>query len=150
MNSKIERARKLRKSETKSESLLWNTLRAKQLCGLKFRRQHPVPPYVLDFACIEAKLAIEIDGGYHDLVGEYDLARERLLKSKGWTILRFSDEDVEEDVELVARAIAKTLGLKFRFHPPKVSCSGMKLARKSRPSPGSTLPGLRPTLPEGG
>ena len=61
MNRK-NNASKIRKRQTESESLLWNILRTRQLCGLKFRRQHPIGPYVVDFACVEKHLVVEIDG----------------------------------------------------------------------------------------
>ena len=68
---KPSRARLLRENATQSESLLWQLLRRKQLCGLKFRRQHPIGPFFADFACVSRKLVIEIDGGYHDVVASY-------------------------------------------------------------------------------
>ena len=77
-----ERARSLRKRQTVSEGLLWSLLRAKQLCGLKFRRQHPIEPWIVDFACRERMLVVEIDGGYHDNVVENDLKRQEHLESR--------------------------------------------------------------------
>ena len=71
-----ERARSLRKTQTVSEGLLWSVLRGRQLCGLKFRRQHPIEPWIVDFACPEKMLVVEIDGGYHDDVVETDLKRQ--------------------------------------------------------------------------
>ena len=62
------RARALRKTQTRSEGLLWSVLRAKQLCGLKFRRQYPIETWIVDFACPEKMLIVEVDGGYHDHV----------------------------------------------------------------------------------
>ena len=110
-----QNARKLRSQQTESESLLWNILRARQLCELKFRRQHPIGPYFADFACPEKQLVIEIDGDYHDFTGPADLAREKHLQSLGWSVLRFSADEVEEDVENVAIGIAKFLKLEFQF-----------------------------------
>jgi adenine-specific DNA-methyltransferase len=60
------KARALREAQTQAESLLWNVLRARRLCGLKFRRQFPIAPFIVDFACVARKLVVEIDGGYHD------------------------------------------------------------------------------------
>ncbi|TWU20916.1 endonuclease domain-containing protein [Novipirellula artificiosorum] len=111
----IEDARELRKRQTEAEVLLWSMLRAKQVCGLKFRRQYPEPPYILDFACHAKKFAVEIDGGYHDDQYEKDQQRERYLIDKGWDIIRFPNEDVLGDVESVAIVIAKHLGLKYEF-----------------------------------
>jgi very-short-patch-repair endonuclease len=129
-----ERARSLRKTQTASEGLLWNVLRARQLCGLKFRRQHPIDSWIVDFACPEEMLVVEIDGGYHDGVVEHDLKRQGHLESMGWEVLRFTDEDVEEDVEAIARAIAGQLNLEYAFSPRKATGSGMHSigARKKR------------------
>jgi very-short-patch-repair endonuclease len=120
-----EWARSLRQRETKSESLLWAVLRGSQLNGLKFRRQHPIGPYFADFACVSRRLVIEIDGGYHDAVGEADLNREAYLHAHGWKVIRFSTEEVENDVELVARAIASQLELEFDFQKRDAQGSGM-------------------------
>jgi very-short-patch-repair endonuclease len=100
------RARELRLRQTKAESLLWGVLRSRRLCGLKFRRQHPLDPFVADFACIEMRLIVEIDGGYHDYVYANDLTRQQKLEAQGWRVIRFSNEDVLADVEAVAIAIA--------------------------------------------
>ena len=101
----------LRSRQTAAESLLWGVLRNRKLCNQKFRRQHPIGPWIVDFACVEHKLAIELDGGYHDLVGEADLARQSALESFGWTVLRFENDEVLADVNSVAIGIARTLGL---------------------------------------
>ncbi|MEM7477975.1 MAG: DUF559 domain-containing protein, partial [Planctomycetota bacterium] len=90
---KIETAKELRKSETKAESLLWELLRGKQPCGLKFPRQHPIDPYFADFACLSRKIVIELDGGYHDQTDEHDVKRQKRLQASGWRVLRFSNED---------------------------------------------------------
>src|SRR6056297_2221334 len=91
------RARALRKTQTRSEGLLWSVLRAKQLCGLKFRRQYPIETWIVDFACPEKMLIVEVDGGYHDHVTEADLKRQQKLEALGWKVIRFSDAEVEED-----------------------------------------------------
>ena len=110
-----EKARELRVRQTEAESLLWCALRSRRLCGLKFRRQYPIEPFITDFACIERKLAIEIDGGYHDYVYEDDLSRQKKIESEGWSVIRFSNEDILDDVEAVAIAIAQSLGLEPEF-----------------------------------
>jgi very-short-patch-repair endonuclease len=120
-----ERARFLRRQQTKSESLLWALLRGGQLNGLKFRRQHPISPYFADFACVGQRLVIEIDGGYHDAVGEADLNREAYLRANGWRMIRFSDTEIENDVEGVVYAIARELGLEFKFEKRVGHGSGM-------------------------
>ena len=111
-----ENARKLRAAQTKAESLLWYVLRGRRLCGLKFRRQYAIKPFIADFACIEKRLIIEIDGGYHDCVEERDKSRQKQLEASGWTVLRFTNEVVLSDVEAVAIAIARFLGLEAEFH----------------------------------
>lgn len=108
-------ARQRRKESTVSEGLLWSILRAKQLSGLEFRREHPIGSFIADFACATKKLIVEIDGGYHDLTGEQDIAREQRLRELGWDVLRFTDKDVEQDAEAVARAITTHLGVKYSF-----------------------------------
>jgi very-short-patch-repair endonuclease len=123
-------ARKLRRNQTKSEALLWSVLRAKQLCGLKFRRQHPIGPFFADFACVERMLVVEIDGDCHDYTGEYDLAREEILKRGGWNVIRFSAEEVEGSVEDVGLAIAKVLELTYDFVPRCRTGSGLMAKRK--------------------
>ncbi len=128
--NKVERAKHLRATQTKSEGLLWGLLwgllRASQLCGLKFRRQHPIGPFYADFACKKRSLVVEIDGGYHDAIAESDLSRGQYLKQNGWEVIRFSDEEVEEDTEAVGRAIAKHVGLKYEFRKRKATGSGME------------------------
>ena len=113
-------ARDLRARQTDAESQLRWVLRGRRLCGLKFRRQFPIGPFIVDFACIEKSQIVEIDGGYHDFTYEDDQSRQRKLESLGWDIIRFCNEDVLEDVEVVAIAIAKHLGLEpeFRREPP--------------------------------
>ena len=105
----IARARALRNRQTKAESLLWYVLRNRRLCGLKFRRQFPVEPFIADFACVKARLIVEIDGGYHDYTYADDRSRQRRLEQSGWKVLRFSNEDVLDDVQAVAVAIARHL-----------------------------------------
>ena len=96
-------ARKLRACQTDCELLLWRKLRARQLLGLKFRRQHPCQPYVLDFFCVELQLAIELDGSQHFTAEQldYDLRRTRYLQSLGITVLRFDNRQLLEEMEAV-------------------------------------------------
>lgn len=106
---RTHRSRELRARLTKAESLIWTVLRAKRMAGLKFRRQHPIGPYFADFACIEKKVVVEIDGGYHDRQYDQDRQRQAFLESKGWQVMRFSNEDVLADVEAVAISIAQQM-----------------------------------------
>src|SRR5262249_30236703 len=81
------RAKRLRRNMTEAERTLWNGLRYEQL-GWRFRRQHPIPPYVVDFACVEARLVVEADGGQHG-TSNVDHLRDELLPRRGWRIVRF-------------------------------------------------------------
>ena len=101
-------ARVLRREMTDAERLLWRHLRGGQLEGLKFRRQHPIPPYIADFCCIEHKLIIELDGSQHSQ--QADEARTRFLESRGWTLMRFRDNDVLLQTEAVVMAICNATG----------------------------------------
>ena len=74
---------------TDAERAMWRCLRGRQVSGLKFRRQHPFGDYILDFACLEIMLVIEIDGGQHQELAEYDAIRTRNLLEAGFHVLRF-------------------------------------------------------------
>ena len=128
-------ARERRQNKTVSEGLLWSVLRARQLCGLKFRREHSIGPYITDFACLSHHVVVEVDGGCHDLTIESDLQRQAYLKSEGWKVIRFNDKDVEEDTEAVARAIAKEVGLEYRFERRGGRGSGMDSVYAKKPKP---------------
>ena len=123
-NKTFERARELRRSETRSEKLLWAVLRGNQLSGLKFRRQHPIGPFYADFVCVQHKLVIEIDGGYHDYTFEDDLTRESFLNREGWQVFRVTSAQVEEHPQGVGMMIAERLGLEFEFRRRKGTGSG--------------------------
>ena len=107
MRGPSEKRRKLRRRSTPSERLLWGALRNRRVHGLNFRRQHSIAPFIVDFACIERKLVIEIDGGYHEWVEKEDAQRQRFLEQAGFQVLRFSDTDVMADVEAVVIAIVR-------------------------------------------
>src|SRR5918994_1007626 len=87
-------ARDLRKRQTPAEVQLWKVLRDRRLDGVKFRRQHPIGPFVADFCCPHLRLIVEVDGGIHDESVEQDEERTRLLASSGYTVLRFRNERV--------------------------------------------------------
>jgi very-short-patch-repair endonuclease len=99
----LENSRRLRKQMTDAERKLWGLLRAGQLDGLKFRCQHPIPPYIVDFCCVEKSLVIELDGSQHN--AQSDSPRTRALVSQGWRMIRFWDNDVLLATEAVAEAI---------------------------------------------
>src|ERR1043166_7148920 len=93
------RARQLRRDSTLPEHVLWKILRGGRLKGLKFRRQHPIVPYFVDFYCHDAKLGIELDGISHNGRAEEDRRREAFLKRQGLTVLRFSNDDVLQNLD---------------------------------------------------
>ena len=103
-----ERARELRQEGTKAEELLWELLRNRQLSGMKFRRQHQIGDYIVDFFCPESSLVVELDGEVHDQpeVAAKDRARETWLKAQGMRVLRFSNDEVCQSPEDVLSAIA--------------------------------------------
>jgi len=99
-------AKVLRQSGTDAEQALWYRLRAGRLNGLKFRRQHPVPPYVADFYCEACKLVVELDGSQHD--EQVDRNRTRFLEAKGLRVLRFWDNEVLQQIDAVLEVILRT------------------------------------------
>jgi very-short-patch-repair endonuclease len=107
----IDRARKLRHDATPPEQLLWSVLRGRRLGGLKFRRQVPIGPYVADFCCQELRLIVELDGMSHDEKQNRDTTRERWLTAQGFRLVRVTNWDVKEDLEAVARFIAREAGV---------------------------------------
>ena len=95
----------LRADMTPAEARLWEALRAKRLNGLRFRTQHPVGKFVLDFYCPACKLAIELDGSVHDENAEQDAARTGHLEAYGYRVLRFSNEQVMAELPAVLAQI---------------------------------------------
>ena len=96
-------ARGLRRRQTDAEAKLWQRLRAGQVPGRKFRRQHPVGPYIVDFVCLDAKLVVEADGSQHG--GESDASRDAFLRANGFRVLRFWNNDILLDTDVVMNAI---------------------------------------------
>ena len=104
-----EFARRLRKQLTEAEKRLWRRLRGKQIAGCKFRRQHPLGPYIVDFACIERGLVVELDGGQHMDREKEDAERTRCIEQNGFSVLRFWDNKVFEELDAVVEAIRLAL-----------------------------------------
>ena len=102
-----KKAKKLREQMTDAEKVFWETVRNNQLDGLKFRRQHPIGIYILDFYCHKHLLAIELDGGYHQSLIQKNLDNERdhFLIEQGLQVLRFKNEDVLNNLENVLKII---------------------------------------------
>jgi very-short-patch-repair endonuclease len=109
------RARSLRKNMTDVERLLWGRLRNRQLGGYKFRRQHPIGQFFVDFVCLEKKLVIEVDGGQHAMNLDADVKRSDYLKERGFRVLRFWNNEVLEERESVLSVILSSL---FKVDPP--------------------------------
>jgi very-short-patch-repair endonuclease len=107
--SSTPRARQLRRETTDAEALLWSRVRAHRLDGVKFKRQVPIGPYFVDFAAIDAKLIVEVDGGQHADRTVADTARTRLLEQKGVQVLRFWNHDVLANIEGVLRVVRDAL-----------------------------------------
>lgn len=107
------KARLLRKNLTDAEIALWKHLRMRQMRGLKFRRQAPIGPFIVDFVSFEAKLVIELDGGQHALQMASDKRRTTWLNQQGFKVLRFWDNEVLKNMENVEQAIYGSL-----FPPP--------------------------------
>ena len=114
MNNKINNLnylkqyrKQLRNNPTKAETMLWKALKKSQLEGRKFRRQHSVFNYILDFYCPQEKLAIELDGNVHDnMVNEaYDFKRDKELEELGIKVLRFKNHLIFEQLDMVLEAI---------------------------------------------
>jgi very-short-patch-repair endonuclease len=109
MEQTIRKARRLRGEMTRTEGMLWGRLRKRHLSGYRFRRQHPVGDYIADFACLQRRLLIEIDGPCHeDQVGD-DRSRDGALRAMGFRLIRFHHWELEVDLNSVVKAIAKEL-----------------------------------------
>ncbi|ENO0503101.1 DUF559 domain-containing protein [Escherichia coli] len=102
-------ARDLRRNLTLQERKLWRYLRSRRFGDFKFRRQHPVGSYILDFACCSARVVVELDGGQHDLAVPYDSRRTSWLESQGWTVLRFWNNEIDCNEETVLENILQEL-----------------------------------------
>ena len=107
----VNLARLLRKNATKQERILWQILRNSNLKNYKFKRQHPIGNYIVDFVCKEKMLVIELDGGQHNQQNEilYDNERTKYLESRGFKVLRFWNNDVDNNVFGVYEVIMKHL-----------------------------------------
>jgi very-short-patch-repair endonuclease len=101
----VPAARDLRIRQTAAEVMLWEALRNRRLDGVKFRRQHPVGPFVIDFCCPERRLAIEVDGGIHAAQHDDDAERQALIVAAGYQVLRFPNEAVRDNLPAVLAAI---------------------------------------------
>ena len=109
MKSKIKQARFLRKNQTTAEKIIWRRLRSRQLAGYKFRRQHNLGRFIVDFYCDEIKLIIEIDGDVHAYAEreKYDRQRQKSLESEGLEIIRYTNYEVYDNLDGVLEDILR-------------------------------------------
>jgi very-short-patch-repair endonuclease len=111
-NDTVQYARKLRRRLTLPEVLMWQALRRKGLAGLRFRRQHPIGPYILDFYCDELRLAVEVDGQSHDHPDQitHDQRRTAWLNRQGVQVVRLAAQFVLADIDGALGVVRRTVG----------------------------------------
>lgn len=117
MDHTLRRARDLRSRPTDAEWWLWQSLRLRQFAGYRFRRQHPLPPYIVDFVCLERRLIVEVDGAQHAEQVEYDAVRDAWLRENGFRVLRFTNAEVLSAREAVEQTIWEALHGTPRANP---------------------------------
>ena len=105
----FKKAKQLRARLTSSEKLLWNRVKNKQICYVRFRRQHPIETFIVDFYCHTVKMVIEIDGEIHLQQKEYDIQRDKEIAKYDIVILRFKNQEVENEIELVINTITNSV-----------------------------------------
>jgi very-short-patch-repair endonuclease len=110
-------SRILRKRMTLSEKVLWERLNLKQICGLRFRRQHPIDFFIADFYCHEARLVVEVDGGIHNKQREYDDGRSAEMERYFIKVIRFSNSEVENDIDDVVKRIESEVTGRIKSPP---------------------------------
>jgi ATP-dependent exoDNAse (exonuclease V) beta subunit/very-short-patch-repair endonuclease len=111
----IEKAKEMRKQPTHAEKVLWMELKSKSLEDYKFRQQHLIDDFIVDFVCLSKRLVIEVDGGIHDLQKEYDAQRTEILNKKGFKVIRFSNDEVIGSISVVLEKIKEELILQETF-----------------------------------
>ena len=151
-NKKIIRnklQRKLRTEPTDAEHRLWQYLRGRQIEGCKFRRQHPFGDYILDFACLDKKLAIELDGSQHADRAEYDAERTKYVEKAGFGVLRFWNNEVFENIEGVVEVIIAALNKQEATPSPPNPSGPAQRAGRSVGLRGSAAQAGRPHPLEG-
>jgi len=117
------KAKHLRRTMTRAETLLWRYLKADHLEGLSFRRQTPMGPYIVDFVCHTGRLVIEVDGESHDFAERLlnDQSRDAWLASPGYSVLRFTNGEVLKNLEGALTVIRETANERIRSTPPSLS-----------------------------
>ena len=99
----------MRRNPTQTEELLWERLRAGKILGYRFRRQHAIGRYIVDFYCARARLIVEVDGPIHDARQEEDAIRDAFLKNRGFRVLRFTNDEVNGNMDCVLQRIKEAL-----------------------------------------
>ncbi len=126
----LEKAKALRTNQTDAEQRLWYHLRAHRFMGLKFKRQKPIGRYIVDFVCMECGLIVELDGGQHAENVKYDQQRDEWLRGRGFTVLRFWNNDVMQQLESVLEQIRLVALSRKRARGAHVQLSGFSGRRK--------------------
>jgi very-short-patch-repair endonuclease len=104
-------AREMRHDPTPAENKLWEQLRRHQLDGIQFRRQHGIGRFIVDFCCCHAKLVIEVDGSIHQYTAEEDAIRQEFIESLGFRVLRFTNDEVMNDLAGVLTRIREAINI---------------------------------------
>ncbi len=110
----FEMANRLRKQMTPAEMMLWERLKNKQICNVRFRRQHPIDLFIADFFCFAAKLVVEVDGAVHAAQKEYDIGRTAEMERYGIEVTRFSNDEIENNIEMVVRNIKEKIEMRLK------------------------------------
>jgi very-short-patch-repair endonuclease len=110
-------AKILRDNMTTCEKLLWEKLKQKQICGLRFRRQHPIVFFITDFYCHEARLVIEIDGDIHSQQREYDDGRSAEMEKFSIKVIRFTNSEIENNINYVIKVIEDEAKIRIQSPP---------------------------------
>ncbi|MFT4178192.1 MAG: DUF559 domain-containing protein [Thermomonas sp.] len=137
------RQRELRQNMTEAEVRLWQALRNRRLLGMKFRRQHRIGPFFVDFVCLEMRLIVELDGSQHLDRHGYDANRTRYLERNGFRVLRFWNDAVFNTPALVIEAIS--IALKSSPHPPSAPSPVSRERERTQQQP---LPERERTQPQ--
>ena len=113
MKKNVSLARNLRKNATSQEQKFWQMVRNHKFFGLEFRRQYPIGDYIVDFICRNKKLIVELNGGQHNIPEaiEYDKIRTNFLKSKGYTVLRFWNFEIDDNIDGVYEKLVEVCGI---------------------------------------
>jgi very-short-patch-repair endonuclease len=113
----VESAKMLRNSMTYHEKLLWEKLKGKQICGIRFRRQHPIALFIADFYCNKARLVVEVDGEIHYSKEDYDDGRSAEMEKYGIQVIRFTNSDVQNCIDKVIQQIEAIVNERIKSPP---------------------------------